>query len=367
MPRVVEGPHRIRRTIGPDCGQGELNSYRRCIMGQAVDKTYRLLAARFLRKHAKRLASQLEPVCAAEDVEAVHQARVASRRLRAALEMFADCFPAGLMKRWRKEIRRITKGLGPARDHDVQILFLAEHLAQASDPAHARGIAVLLGRLERDRSRYQPKVVRVAQRLRRAGVLEEIIGTTQKICFRAKAKGIDVRSSLAVKRAEGCLAERLGELREHAVGLDDPTAAAEHHAMRIAAKRLRYTLEMVAPVFPGEMEESIVAAKQLQTFLGEIHDYDVWDMRIDAFEEDMRRRTINHYGGTGPFAPLEAGLEHLRRFCRRRRRDVFDELCRFWAAEPLRGIERSSDASSPPTNDSPARCTHGRNVCCKTG
>ena len=82
---------------------------------------------------------------------------------------------------------------------------------------------------------------------------------------------------------------------------------------------LRYTLEMVRPVFGAEIDESLVAAKHLQTFLGEIHDYDVWEGRIDAFEEKMRGRTINHYGGQGPFAPLEAGLEHLREFCRRRR------------------------------------------------
>jgi len=334
-------------------------------MSQAVDKSYRLLGSRFLRKHAKRLATQLEPACVAEDIEAVHQARVASRRLRAALGMFADCFPAAVMKRWRKEIRRITQGLGPARDHDVHILFLADHLAQLTDGAHTRGIAALLGRLERDRARYQPKVVKVVHRFQRSGVLGEIINTTRGICSRAKTKGIDVRSPLATKRAERCLAERLAELRAHAGGLADPTAAGEHHAMRIAAKGLRYSLEMVRPVFAGELDDSLVAAKQLQTFLGEIHDYDVWEERIDGFEETMRHRTINHYGGQGPFAPLEAGLEHLRELCRRRRREVFDQLCDFWAGQPLRGIDRSCDATSSHPSDSSTKCVHGKSVCHK--
>jgi len=309
-------------------------------MSQAIDKGHRLLGARFLRKHAKRLEGQLEPACAASDIEAVHQARVASRRLRAALAMFADCFPSGSIKRWRKAIRRVTRGLGPARDQDVQILFLAEHLAQLTDAAHTRGVAMLLGRLQRDRDRYQPKVVRVVGRFQRSGVLEEMIDATKAICSRAKAKGVDVRSPVAIKHADTCLAERLAEVRGHAKGLDNPADVKEHHAMRIAAKRLRYTLEMVSPVFAGEIERSLAAAKELQTLLGEIHDYDVWDGQIERFEEKMRRRTLDYFGSDGPFAPLEAGLEHLRTHCRLRRREVFEQLCRFWAEGPLAEIER---------------------------
>ena len=73
-------------------------------MNQAVDKSYRFLGARYLRKQAKRLSSQLDPACVAEEVEAVHQARVASRRLRAALDVFGDCFPAESIGRWEKAI-----------------------------------------------------------------------------------------------------------------------------------------------------------------------------------------------------------------------------------------------------------------------
>lgn len=332
-------------------------------MSPPIDKSYRLLGARFLRKHARRLAAQLEPACVAEDVEAVHQARVASRRLRAALDLFADCFPSGTVKRWRKEIRRLTKGLGAARDQDVFILFLAEHLAGVNDARHTRGVAALLGRLERDRARYQPKVVRVVQRLRRRGVLDEILDTTKTVSSRAKAKGIDVASPLAIRRAEACLAQRLAELRSHAPGLDDPANIEEHHAMRIAAKGLRYTIEMLSPVFAGELEGPLAAAKQLQTLLGEIHDYDVWDGRIEQFEEKMRSRTANHFGAEGPFAPLEAGLEHLRAFCRSRRREVFAELCRFWAKEPLAELERSTAPSATPPECPPARCENGRPIC----
>ena len=97
-------------------------------MPASVDESYRFLAAKYVRRQAKQLAEQLEGVRAAEDVEFVHRARVASRRLRAAMRMFRDCFDAQQWKRWRRHLRRVTAGMGDARDKDVQIVFLHEVL-----------------------------------------------------------------------------------------------------------------------------------------------------------------------------------------------------------------------------------------------
>ena len=93
-------------------------------MTKSWDSSYRFLAAGHIRRQAKQLAEQLDGVRAAEDIECIHRARVASRRLRSALKMFSDCFRGKMVKRWRKQIRRITRELGDARDKDVQIDFL---------------------------------------------------------------------------------------------------------------------------------------------------------------------------------------------------------------------------------------------------
>jgi len=85
------------------------------------DLSYRLLAARFIRRQVKQLGEQFDGIRQGEDVEYLHRARVASRRLRAALRMFHDCWGPKKMKGWRKAIRRVTRGLGDARDKDVQI------------------------------------------------------------------------------------------------------------------------------------------------------------------------------------------------------------------------------------------------------
>ena len=76
---------------------------------------------------------------AEEDIEYVHRARVASRRLRAALAMFRDGFDAQTWKRWRKQVQRLTGGLGEARDKDVQIEFVRGVLAGLGRHGQAAG------------------------------------------------------------------------------------------------------------------------------------------------------------------------------------------------------------------------------------
>ena len=221
----------------------------------------------------------------------------------------------------------------------------------------------MLGRLERDRAKSQPKAVKAVERLWRGGVLDEILDAAQAICDHGKAKSVSVHSAVSVKRAEECLAERLEVLYSHADGLADPTHVEEHHAMRIAAKKLRYTVEMVSPVFGDALNATLTAAKQLQTLLGEVHDCDVWDEHLDEFEEKMRRRTHKYFGSDEPFAPLEVGLEHLRGLFRERRTVLFTRLCNFWEQRPLREVEALCGVASPVIMDSSGRCENGAVAC----
>jgi CHAD domain-containing protein len=80
------------------------------------------------------------------DIERVHDMRVATRRLRAVLEIFAPCFPRDAHRSALKEVKALADALGERRDPDVQI----EHLEAYHDavPAPDRpGIDVLLARL----------------------------------------------------------------------------------------------------------------------------------------------------------------------------------------------------------------------------
>jgi CHAD domain-containing protein len=76
---------------------------------------------------------------------------------------------------------------------------------------------------------------------------------------------------------------RLDELRSFADGALDPPAAAQHD-MRIAAKRLRYVLEITEPCFGAEAPAARKAAEELQEVLGDIHDCDVMLPRAEGIE-----------------------------------------------------------------------------------
>ncbi|MEE8451084.1 MAG: CHAD domain-containing protein [Thermoguttaceae bacterium] len=299
-------------------------------MATQVDTSYRLLAAKHLRKQAKQLAGQLDGVRRAEDIEYIHRARVASRRLRAGMRMFADCFDAELLKKWRKQIRRVTTGLGDARDKDVQIEFLCGVLDGLREKACYPGIARLMVKLERRRERLQTKVVAAVDRLQAAGVLCEMPQLMKRILAEAKMQGVVVRSDCSLARTGQHILDRLEAMLPYQESLADAEAQQQHHAMRIATKQFRYTLEISKPVYGASLDDSIAAVRKLQTFLGTVHDCDVWAGNLDAFAAEEEKRIRKHFGHAGPFARLNVGIEHLRQDRRRRRGEVFRELVTYW-------------------------------------
>lgn len=95
--------------------------------------------------------------------------------------------------------------------------------------------------------------------------------------------GLDPDAPLA-ENARRILAVKLAEFYSYAPIVDHEGADEELHAMRIAAKRLRYTLELFRSVFGKVGEKQIERVKAIQEELGEIHDHDV---RIDLIEEEL--------------------------------------------------------------------------------
>lgn len=93
---------------------------------------------------------------AGEDIEGVHDVRVASRRLRAAMDVAVECFPAKWYKPLHRAAKAITGALGEVRDRDVLLAALAAELA-AAPAAEQPGIQRLIDRVtaERDAARAE--------------------------------------------------------------------------------------------------------------------------------------------------------------------------------------------------------------------
>jgi CHAD domain-containing protein len=112
----------------------------------AADEPFGLAAARVVRLRADELFAEQEGVLDTDDIERVHDMRVATRRLRAALEIFADCFPKSEHKAVLKEVKALADALGERRDPDVQVEEL-EKLAAAMPAADRPGVEYVVARM----------------------------------------------------------------------------------------------------------------------------------------------------------------------------------------------------------------------------
>jgi CHAD domain-containing protein len=81
--------------------------------------------------------------------------------------------------------------------------------------------------------------------------------------------------------------------------------------MRIAAKRLRYTLEISNLPFERRLSANIEIMKRLQSLLGKVHDCDVWIEDLAKFSEKEKKRTIKYFGSERAFGRLKPGIEYL--------------------------------------------------------
>jgi CHAD domain-containing protein len=96
------------------------------IPGLDCEEPFRLAAVRVIAARSEDVFANSDGVLDTAEIEAVHDMRVATRRLRAAMEIFEPCFPR---KRHRKALKRVTEladALGERRDRDVAIEFLRQ-------------------------------------------------------------------------------------------------------------------------------------------------------------------------------------------------------------------------------------------------
>ena len=135
-----------------------------------------------------------------------------------------------------------------------------------------------------------------------------------------KVKGLDPGAPLR-PNASRIVQARLDELRDPADRALAPAAVDAQHDMRIAAKRLRYVLEIVGPCIGEEARAARKAAKQLQSVLGDLRDCDLMLAKVEDIESlatalrARRKRHFHHFvelwqveASKGTWAALERGL-----------------------------------------------------------
>jgi CHAD domain-containing protein len=190
------------------------------------------------------------------DADHVHDMRVATRRLRAALQLLVHDERA---RRTIANVKRLQDALGVVRDRHVQLQWLSER-TRARKPFAAAVRKRLRTALTRDRAALSRAL---AAWVRRAPAIERMAAVLKS---RGKLGGHRVRHEL--RRRLRALDKAVRKLAH-----DLPAQAA--HRLRIDAKRLRYLGELVAPALPHVAAPLVKHGKRLQSLLGEVHDADV--------------------------------------------------------------------------------------------
>jgi CHAD domain-containing protein len=203
----------------------------------------------------------------------VHQARVASRRLREALPLVAT---GSKGRKLERSARRLTRALGPVRELDVALEMLEGMTAGAEAPRGAIARLKQVVREERQRMHTEmcSRVNRVdIEKLRRragAAAAKGAGGT------RRDPKRIAAAQLRAARRAI-----RLREAIESAAGLYLPDRL---HEVRIAVKKLRYAMEVSRELSGSRALARLRTLKQAQDLLGHMHDHEVLITRVRGIQ-----------------------------------------------------------------------------------
>jgi CHAD domain-containing protein len=240
-----------------------------------------------------------------EDPEFVHQARVATRRLRSDLKTYGQFLDPVWVAATRAELRWLGSALGEVRDADVLGDRLRAHAGEA-DPADHQGFDELLAHLGEGREASLSKLQRVMASRRYISLLR---GVEASASDPPLGDGVD-RSAAAAEACGPLVGRAWKRMRRHVRSMGAHPSAAELHEARIRAKQVRYASEATTAVFGDEVRHLAGAAEHVQTVLGDHHDA--------VFAESWARSAAGSVGSAGILAAGEVvSLERARQADRR--------------------------------------------------
>jgi len=314
------------------------------LLDRPAEEAVRRIALRELERAERARAA----LVAGGDPEALHDFRVAVRRLRSLLRAFREEAGEPLGKRLRRQLGQLADDTNPGRDAEVAVAWVAA-LDAVGRPTEKRGLDWFRERLTRRRDEAYRKV--------EGEIVGEFGALADKLRDRLARYRVELRldgEPIPARSYGDALADELERhYQEMAAALGRVVTVAderEGHRARIEAKRLRYLLEPAAPLLDGA-RATVARLKGLQDRLGDLHDLQLLAGEVAqavAEAESERARRIAQAALAGdPEGRRERaemrrserpGLLALARRIAARRDAIFAEFERDWlvagAAEP---------------------------------
>lgn len=272
------------------------------------------------------------------DPEGVHSMRVASRRLRGALRDFMPYLPKRGLTSVQKQLKSVADALGDVRDQDVFIMALEKletHAPAAILPVLKKFIE--MNKERRDQARRDLESIFEKGQLTQLekdfiDAVDAAIATQERKMQRAKSP----TPIVFAKMSRAIVLERLKELENVSNALFRPFDIEGLHEMRIAAKRLRYALELFQECWGRALGSYAKRVARMQSALGEVHDCDVW---IESFGKQISaaRKQKEH-------EQVAAFVWLLNHFIKLRTKPMRQALARWreWEAQDMSGKVRAS-------------------------
>lgn len=236
----------------------------------------------------------------AGEVEPLHQARVATRRLRELLPLCNAEVPRGPVRRAGRRLRRVGRALGGVREVDVSLALVGQLLANRVVDARS---AARLGehlRAKRGERRAHMRHQLAAVSVRK---LERDLGEV------ARSLGMRAETDAWAQRLATRIAKRADRVKA-AVGVAGALYIPDHmHAVRIAAKKLRYALELARTTGQAPTQDAVQGIKATQESLGQLHDFQI-------FGEAVRDLALPASPGRGIDTELERVRCSIEQECR---------------------------------------------------
>lgn len=209
-------------------------------------------------------------------LEGVHQARVATRRLRSELKLLGGALDSEWVTQVRVDLKWLGEALGHVRDSDVLLgLFDGE---DDGSPLDADGRNELRSKLQGQRRARCRELAGVLSSDRYLDLLDQLdkAASNLPVDHAHQGKRAPTRPTLADRAAAKVLPKLVGRrwrsLRQAVRGAGRHPSDRELHGMRIRAKELRYAAEITAPVIGKAARRTAAAAEAAQNVLGDHHD-----------------------------------------------------------------------------------------------
>ena len=296
--------------------------------------------AQVLERRLQILSDLIGKVLRGRDPEAIHDMRVASRRLQEALAVAAGAAGEAVPPVIR-QLKRLRRALGRVRDLDVQLVLLRE-ISRELPPGErprARVLRQLLG------TRRGRRLRQMRGKLGKVDLPQLIAALQGEVERLSRIRPLSLERNL-----QNHIRARRRELARASVRARSTWDEADLHGARICAKRLRYALELGDALHPGSQSGAIKSLKKLQNLLGEWHDLVVLDGAL------MR--------SVGKPAMLRDRLEVVRTvldliaLVREGKRGKVEAFCASAATASRGSARRAMGPPSPP--EQPVRAAPGR-------